>query len=205
MRAERLKDHRYIEEWEPFCTSGYTLLPRLYQHRDGRKHVYFSKDGQSIQGREHSRNVTRIAYRTWPGSGAMFLGMSAEESLRGSGLAVKLVDFFRNAVEERDAPLTSTGKINKPLVALTLTRAGFEPVADEVLVEILPKSKHEDSEVPRVHFVKGCPNSAGVMDSSGGGRFFDVVEAARVVSSYPINSPEMTVAINTCYLPPRHN
>lgn len=40
-----------------------------------------------------------------------------------------------------------------------------------------------------------------MVNGSGGGRFYDVIDPAEVLRRYPINVPEMTVALHTRYLP----
>jgi len=194
----KMAKEKCIEEWEPLVVNEACLRTFLFQHEDGRRHLYFTDPETEITGRENTRDVTRLGYRQWD-DGVMFLGMSVARRLRGNQLGVSLVNFFRNSMEQRGIPITRTGNIYKPIIALTLSRAGFMPISRDVLVEILPKPAGDESEIPKVNLVSTLIPPTELVDRSESGMFFDIVPPDVVEKSYPITGPEMTVAIHTPY------
>lgn len=201
MSLPSLKKNTPREQWDPITTpNGEQLGAYAYERADGRRHIYFWRDGQDIRGKELSRDVTGISYRVWP-DGVQFAGMTIEKTLRGCGMARRLLEYFMQACEQREGPFQGTGIIHKPLIALALVKAGLQPMSEDCLVEILPKSVYDSSEVPKVHIAHKAPGSQPLVDHAPGGRFFDVVDPFEVRARYPIGSPAMTVAINTQYAP----
>lgn len=201
MRVPLLRNHRYVEPWTNFEHGDLSLTAANYEHTDGRHHVYFWLPGEDIRGRELSRDVTRVAYRQW-GEAVLFLGMSIEFSLRGSGLGEKLVQYFTREVEKHDTTFIGTGIIYKPLIALTLNRVGLQPESSNYMAEILPRSNYDSTpEIPKIQMVTQPKHCDNLPSESRGGRFYDRISPEDVLRTYPINNPDMTVAINTCYLP----
>jgi GNAT superfamily N-acetyltransferase len=201
MSAPELRKHTYLEPWEPLAlTDEVELTAQSYAHEDGRHHVYFWTEGEDIRGRELGRDVTRIGYRVWP-DGVQFMGMTVAKQLRGMGASTKLIEYFMDHAEDHeDIPFTGTGTINKPLIALALTRAGLDPVSEACMVEILPRSSSDEGKVPKIHVVSRSEECV-MVDRSHGGRFFEVVPPDEVERRYPINDPGMTVALHTQYAP----
>ncbi len=199
MSTDALRHHQFLETWEPFFADGTQLTANAYEHWDGRRHVYFLPQGDSLQGRESSHNVTRIAYRRWD-EGTQFLGMVVAKGLRGNGLGVKLLQYFIEASRQHEGSLLGTGLIHKPLIALTLQRAGLQPESQDFMVEILPRSSADSSGLPKVQVLQQGPYNGDVLDRSRGGRFYDVIPPDEVVRCYPINDPDLVVALHTRYL-----
>lgn len=202
--ALKLPRQKFIEEWQPFISPDIGLTAQLYEHADGRRHVYFMERGEDIRGRELTRDVNRIGYRVWE-DGAQFLGMCVEKRLRGARLGESFLNYFMDAVGQHEAPFTGTGIIYKPLIALTLGRVGLKPASEGFVVEILPASSAGRSEVPKVHIVNQEPGCGEIVDGAIGGRFYDIVHPSDARVNYPISSTGMAVALNTRYLPQAPN
>jgi hypothetical protein len=201
MFSPSLKRQEFIGEWEPLKTLYGSLDVQSFEFEDGRRHIYAWREGEDITGREQSRDVNKIGYRVWP-DGIQFLGMSVAYALRGAKMGQRLLEYFMGSVEQNEGQaVVGTGIIHKPLIALTLTRASFEPVTDEFQVEILPKSIYDHSDVPKVCLKSQQPIGSCLINSSHGQRFFELVDPDTALC-YPINAPEMTVAINTRYTAP---
>ncbi|HZL08284.1 MAG TPA: hypothetical protein VFC50_03760 [Candidatus Dormibacteraeota bacterium] len=146
---------RFVRSWEPLALPGGELSVGDYERLDGSRHLYFSGPGlPDHQPPPSDADVTRIVYRKLAGE-AVLLGVSVESRLKGAGLGKTLVDHFMEHVEdETGLPCFRTGRVNKPVMALTLQRAGFQPTNMNVLAAILPRSELSDPDIPRVQIVR---------------------------------------------------
>lgn len=100
-----------------------------------------------------------------------------------------------------DAPFIGTGVIHKPIVALTLVRAGLEPLSKNMLVEILPRSAENPglADVPKIQIIRNTIAKAQNVDGSAGGKFYVTVDPAVVARKYPFSTAQMVVALHTRY------
>ena len=195
----KIQSHEFVSTMPPLVVGGLELSAELHQHDDGRMHIYFADEAQVPY---LSYDYTRIGYRDFHDE-TMMLGLRVASSLRGRDLGQLMVGYLQERVEERHQIFMGTGYIYKPLIALTLKRAGMEPLSEDVLVEILPLSKFVDSRVPKVQVLKNKSGQELRGARPSGGQFYEVVPNEEVVAKYPINSPEMVVALNTRYCPQR--
>lgn len=193
----KINSHRLISEMPPLIAGELELSAELHEHEDGRYHIYFYREEDSDRV---NHDYTRVGYRDFD-EYTMLLGLKVATSLRGRGLGQNIVQYFLDQTAERGQEFDGTGIIVKPLIALTLVRAGLKPLSDDVLVEILPWRKNDTSEEPKVHVLQ---NDQGIElngDRPSGGKFFTVVSPEERVSKYPMSSPEMLVALHTQYVP----
>lgn len=193
----KIASHQFVAEMPPLVTEGLELSAELHQHDDGRLHVYFADEHLAPYV---SYDYTRVGFRDFD-EGRMLLGLRVASGLRGRDLGESIVTYLQDITEEGQN-FMGTGYIYKPLVALTLKRAGMQPLSEDVMVEILPWRKSEDSGTPRVQVTR---NNTGQelsgMNKPHGGMFYEVVPHEQALAQYPMNSPEMVVALHTTYTP----
>jgi GNAT superfamily N-acetyltransferase len=171
---------------------------------DGRWRLYFveSSEEESFVPLRKNRGVTSVGYRIFGEHDAMLLGFKVSEKYSGRGLGKKLVNYFLEFVKKEKLTFRGTGDINKPMIALTLSRMGFEPASRDVLVEILPRSMSTPSErVPNVQVLRNEENKK-LITGSEGGLFYRKISPEEVLKKYPISSPDMIVAVQTHYFLP---
>ncbi|CAN5186005.1 hypothetical protein BH09PAT3_BH09PAT3_4860 [soil metagenome] len=201
MSAPVIKHHTFVESWEPFVTPQVTLASSVYEQTDGRRHVFMWPQTSTPGRVSPNGDVTRVGYRNWDGH-VQFLGMAVERSLRGGRIGQRLLGYFLDKAEQHEGTFVGTGNIHKPLIALTLARAGFQPATENFIAEILPKSSFDASDIPKVRIVHQATACDDIITHSPGGRFYDIVPDS-VAMRYPINSPDMTVALHTDYVQPK--
>jgi hypothetical protein len=167
---------------------------------DGRKYLCFLEsidaipEGKKLRGRENMR----VSYRVFNGK-AMLLGIVVPDKFAGMNLGKEIINHFVRFVEQSGLKFMGTGKINKPMIAQALVRAGFEPVSQEVLVEILPRSTSNTSRIPNIQ-VLANRKEAKLITASHGGDFYKVISSDEVISKYPFTTDESVVAIQTRYV-----
>jgi hypothetical protein len=190
----------YLYDGSPLAIGGDSFEIRIYDRRDGRRHAYFVAPGHELRTGNGDDN-TRIGYRVF-GSEAMFLGMMVQKELRGSGFGELMIRHFFDGNIEQDAAPCETGMIHKPLIALSLSRAGLTPASRDFEAEILPRSSYEDTHVPKIHVLSEAACADCVVDCTPtGGKFYEVVDPAEVRRAYPLGTDDMVVALHTRYVP----
>lgn len=189
-----------IKEIGLFNHEDLQLRVFLDEWKDGRKHLYFVNlpDEIRTETQRRSRDVARIGYRVF-GDEVVLLGMAVPFHFAGRDMGRAMVDHLIRYVESEGLKFMGSGKINKPMIAQALVRAGFEPVSRNVLVEILPRSKYDSSRVPNVQVIDNR-QSARLISRSDGGDFFRVIPPEEVASKFPIGGGENVVAIQTRYI-----
>lgn len=194
----KIRSHEFVAELPPLETSSLELSAELHQHDDGRMHIYFADETIAPY---LCYDYTRVGYREFDHE-SMMLGLRVASGLRGRDLGISMVEYLQEHIADCGQGFMGTGYIYKPLVALTLKRAGLEPVSDEVLVEILPWAKGDDTGTPKIQVLKNeSEQELSGLARPSGGQFYEVVPQEEVVARYPINSPEMIVALHTKYQP----
>lgn len=192
----KIGSHDFVREMPALTADGIELDAELHKHHDGRLHVYFARAGEDVS----SYDYTRIGYRDFDDE-SMLLGLRVASNLRGRDLGQSMVKYLQDRVEERGQTFIGTGMIYKPLVALTLKRAGMQPLSQDVMVEILPWSKADTTGTPKVQVIRNEDGLELTGQRPSGGHFYEVIPSEQVVAKYPINSPEMIVALHTRYKP----
>ncbi|MES2134788.1 MAG: hypothetical protein V4449_00925 [Patescibacteria group bacterium] len=197
--AYSLEHRNPLTRVDDFKKDGLSLQVFGERWEDGREHLYFvdSENELKRESNRRGRDVTHITYRIF-GDEATLLGLTVPQHYAGRSLGKRLAEYFENFSQNHGLRFRSTGKINKPLIALSLIRAGFQPVSKNILVEILPRSTSDTSRIPNVHVLKN-KQSAKLVTSSHGGDFYRVVPESEVLRKYPINTPDKTVAVQTRY------
>jgi hypothetical protein len=137
-----------------------------------------------------------VKYRLVEDNNLVFSGISVPETLRGAG--TDFFNFFLRDCKAKGKKLVGSDVIRKPIVAQMLLRAGWKPESTAYMAEILPRSKYEESGIPKVHAVdSNIPSSAKWKD------FYSLEDAAEVQRKYPSTDPSISnVALFTRYLPP---
>lgn len=196
-----IRNQRFLKEWEPLDINGQKLTPQAFEHTDGRRHLYFLGEGETIGKRGLSSNINRIGYRTWD-DGTMILGLCVSRELRGRSAGTAMVRYFADNAPRYEVPLSETAVIHKPLVALTLSRCGFQPEPGGVMAEILPLSIYDNPDVPKIGILPNQSCNNETVDQSKSGAFYELVTPGEIALRYPINNPSMVVSLHTSYLPP---
>jgi len=188
-----------LTEVGTFSHEGRNLTVFKEQLPDGRMHLYFAATREELAAADRrGREVIRIGYRVYEHE-VMLLGFVVPESEAGHHTAQVLIAYFLEYVKKEGLEFIGTAKINKPLIAQALVRAGFEPESRNVLVEILPRRTTDTSHVPHVQVVDNR-QSAKLITGATGGAFYRLVPPEEVLRKYPISGPDSVVAIQTRYL-----
>jgi len=207
MNALRPPNQRFIGAWEPLgCPDG-ELSVGAYERPDGSRHLYFSDHARAdAVNRPSDVDATRIVYRE-VGSQVRLLGLSVEKRMRGVGLGQLLLDHFLENVEsETGMPCRRTGRVNKPVMAMTLQRAGFKPASTNILAAVLPKSESGDPDVPRVQIVRNRLGVGRLITQSPQRHwtFYEVVPDEEAIQETLGGQRQVLVALHTHYTkPPR--
>lgn len=192
------RNETFRRECSPLKVGGALLAAYMYEHLDGRRHVYFTPDG-ALQGSQ----VTRFGYRVhdtneW-GQVTQWLGMYVDNRLRGHHAGERIIEYWLEDGMEECLPTLGTGLIHKPLVALSLKRVGLTPENRAFQAEILPPSKYSLGHTPQVVVVKDDVAPEHKVTRSPAGRFYDTVPLAQAATKYPVyGSP--VVALHTAYM-----
>ncbi len=190
-----------LTEVDTFSHEGATFHVFREELKDGRIHLYFTPSLDALKGVDRrGRETTRVGYRVY-GNEAILLGLMVPPSMAGHHMGEALIKYFVERLDKEGLTFIGTGKINKPMIAQTLVRAGFEPVSRNVLVEILPKRASDESRVPNVQVVKN-EQKAKLVTGASGGPFYRVISPEEALRVYPISGPDTIVAIQTRYILP---
>lgn len=145
-----------------------------------------------------SGDITKITFSE-DGDSLRFRGMRIAKHLRGLGIGTGLIEYFVENALDSGYQIGQTNTIHKPIIALTLSKAGFVPVSKECMAEILPRPYGQSVGAPKLTIVSGeIPEGAGA-DLPGGGALYEEVSSKESLR-FPINSPEKTVALHTPYM-----
>lgn len=132
----------------------------------------------------------------------MFLGLKVAVCLRGQHAGLALVRYFVDQIEDRGLSICETGRIHKPLVALTLQQSGFVPLSRAAVADILPKSSTQPDHCPRICWVANSLSPEECVSGSNGRKFYRVVTKPEAEINYPLYVPESSrVALHTSYVP----
>ena len=189
----------FLAEWPRLDAGPSRLRSRAYERPDGMRYLYFAPSFDTAIPPSAFGPTTRVAYRSHEGS-AIFLGMFIRREDRGQRLGEKLITHFIENVESTDGHFIGTGVIHKPVIALSLGRVGLEPLSTAFMADILPKAASDQSDIPKIEILRNDLAPEEVVSGSGSNSFYTVVPPAEA-ARYPINAPNMTVALHTPYVP----
>ncbi|HSH56190.1 MAG TPA: hypothetical protein VK983_05210 [Candidatus Limnocylindrales bacterium] len=188
----------FIHDSPPLSLDGVELSATVYGHADGRRHVYFTEQGQTLPDTNRQGDTTRIGYRLYD-EGAMFLGMMVSRGLRGHHAGERLLEYFFEGAAEEDVPLIETAHIHKPLIAKELKRVGLRPLDESFVAEILPRSSSDETHVPKIHVLEAACDPELVVQGSEAGKFYEVIPPVEVERFYPLTTEDNIVALHTRY------
>lgn len=187
--------------WPQLQTEQGVFDAHSFQRDDGFRSLCFVRPGRELKPQEAFGGTTRITYRHAAGRGVL-LGMYLTGELTGSGITPDLLRYFIDSIEPTEGvPFVGTGKIHKPVVALSLKNAGLQPVSERCIAEILPRAASDNSQIPKITIVASDLPAQEMVSGSGPNTFYEIVDPAEVRFSYPINDPNKTVALHTQYIP----
>ena len=190
-----------LGEWPTCDLQGVEVEARAYKRDDDSTHVLLTEPGEPLPAKNVlSSHNTRIVCRTKEGQ-TKLLGMSVGLSLRGEHAAETLLQYFMVVIEDGPTEFIGTGRMHKPILALTLGRVGLRPESEEFLAEVLPRSAYDSSGVPKIQVIRNDLDPQVVVDRSEGGKFYQVVPPEEVERFYPIGTPDRIVALHTRYVP----
>lgn len=192
-----------LGELAPLSADSAELQAQLFagpvRGRGQKKRVYFTADGKPpVTDGSKPDGVTKVSYLVLDGDKALFLGMALDAALRGRGLGRHMLQYFAGHVESEGLDIVGTARINKPMIALTLQREGYQAASDECMAEILPAE--EDSLVPTVRFLNNSLPESEIKDGFWGGKFYDTAHPG-AVSGMPIDHDKV-VGLHLPYTPP---
>jgi hypothetical protein len=190
-------------ELAPLSANGTELQAQLFANpvrgRGQKKRVYFAAEGEEpITDGSQPDEVTKVSYLVLDGNKALFLGMALNKALRGMGLGRNMLRYFADHVESEGLDIVGTARINKPMIALTLQREGYEVASDECRAEILPSE--DGSLVPTVRFLNNTLPESEIKDGFWGGKFYQLAEPG-AVDDRPVD-PDRVVGLHLSYTPP---
>ncbi|HEX5456449.1 MAG TPA: hypothetical protein VFW77_03730 [Candidatus Saccharimonadales bacterium] len=190
-------------ELAPMPANGAELQAHLYANpvrgRGQKKRVYFTPSGETpVTDGSRPDEVTKVSYLVLDGDKALFLGMALNKALRGAGLGRNMLRYFADHVEGEGLDIVGTARINKPMIALTLQREGYEVASDACTAEILPTEG--GSLVPTVRFLNNTLPESEIKDGFWGGNFYHVAESG-LVEDRPVDTDKV-VGLHLPYTPP---
>jgi GNAT superfamily N-acetyltransferase len=191
-----------VAEVGPLNIRGLNLSGELYEGDPtpdgyGVKKIVAFRNKRKIVKPEPD-NEARLSYIEFDNHTALFLGMLVKRTMRGQNLGRHLFEYFLEHIQEEGLSFAGTGKIHKPLIALTLEREGLRPKSRDHMVEVLPPPYSTKDGVPRVRMLKSNPDDQRVVDHSPLGTPFYVVARPSSYRGLDVD-PRRIVGIHTGY------
>lgn len=209
----RLDKNSFIGEWAPIEHEGeqlaveeYLNLAQRQSYGSETRTVFVMSQEDRHEVRSNPRNPNAIYMRYFVGRklAGIFLGIHVPSHRRGQGLGVKVLEHAQAQLGERGISLIHTGHIHKPAVGLVLRRAGFEPMSDDFIVELLPSQTTDDSRdlfPPNVRMLRRRSLPVTMRAGSQHGRFYNVLPNHQIGTAQVDYSK--AVAIHTPYVQPQ--
>lgn len=181
---------------------GLLLRPVEIQLGDGRFSMHFS--ATPGEGPTYAQVCTtpRVIYRKIPRPGksmeTVYLGQSTPDSMRGAGIGREMLRWFVNHEDAQGTPVTRTGQVNKPVIALLLRNAGFIPDSVSAVAEIV-SSAQSPRPVPTIRWIRLDDPGAVRHDQSPTEAFYTVKPGSSTYGIGKIRDERKVVALHTTY------
>jgi hypothetical protein len=202
MRRRKVIGQRQTDEWDPVIVDGIQFQAGVYA-RAHCSEVRFTRSQDRRFRHEpdfSTEKFTSIAFRKLAVGQTAFVGMYVGRDLRGGNIGRQLFRYFMGTAPEKGLPITTTSKVNKPLLALLLQREGFTPYSENCQAEIMPPTAPGNLAVPQVRFLRRDIPSELIVDRSKHGRFYEIAphDAVRKI---PVDLSRV-VFLHTGFRPP---
>ncbi len=192
----------YIANGEPISVGGRELLPAETYLDDGRIRISFHDSSLPIDRSNLNAPRLGVRYAVKGRVGLILTGLFVPPQDRQRGLGSAMLEWALDEDTYRvRQSVIGTGRINKPLVALMLTRNGFMPVSRKSIAEIVGMA--DIAPIPKIrwtHNERGAITT--VQDSPAYGPFYQVVGPAVVMGHATPHDPTMVTALHTPFLSP---
>jgi hypothetical protein len=200
----RVAGRNFVSTWPSFEFENmrFSAEAHAFAKKDERRDVFFTRpqDRELVQRRPNDDEVTKLSYMAQEGQGrALFIGMSVATAMRRAGVGRRLFDYFAENVGRAEGlDFVGTGTMNKPVIALIVSRAGLMPKSMDCVAEIMPSELAADPQVPVVRFLNQTLPPSDRKDSSVYQPFYEIA-ASGAFEQIPVD-PAKVVPLHTGYI-----
>ena len=189
---------KFVDQWPSGKFGEAPFNAKSYTRDDDLRILHIaSPDDPPVILDTFENEQTRVLYRVFDASEVLLIGIFLGKGHIGKGLGASVLKYFFENIEQQEGKFIGTGKIRKPVVALTLSRLGLRAASDDFCAEVLPLSKYESSRVPKIKIIHNRLPEYEIVSVGPGGPFYEVISPPEVAARYPAGTPDRIIALHT--------